>query len=139
MNREERKKAMKMATAIAEMGWRADIVPASEYDGIHANYHTHGLQENFGHIDFQVVLPIDPSKTHAVMFQIIENIKEGKVYEEGKLYDDIIPMPMGFKVFKECGRDVLRLLIPDGQGRHPDDPQCEPFFRLQLDDYPFDS
>jgi hypothetical protein len=130
---------MKMATASAELGWQADIVPASEYDGIHANYHTHGVKENFNHLDFQVVLPISPSQTHAVVASIIEKVKEGKVYEEGVLYDDILTtFPMGFKKFVENGRDVLRLMIPDNKGRLPDDPECDEFFKIQLDNYPFD-
>lgn len=41
---------------LEEYGWYMDIVPAEEYDEIHANYHTHGVQDNFNHMDFQIVL-----------------------------------------------------------------------------------
>ncbi|WP_335456085.1 hypothetical protein [Neobacillus niacini] len=37
-------------------GWYMDAIYAEEYDGIQANYHTHGVQANFNHIDFQIVL-----------------------------------------------------------------------------------
>ncbi|MEK5036187.1 DUF4262 domain-containing protein [Paenibacillus sp. FSL R7-0302] len=127
-----------MATATAEMGWHANVVPSSQYDGIHANYNTNGVKESFGHLDFQVILPIEPKQTHAVIISLIESIKQGKVYEEGVLYDGIIGFPMGFKRFVECGREVLRLMIPDRLGRHPDDPECEEFFKIQMNDFPFD-
>ncbi|WP_193747802.1 hypothetical protein [Neobacillus niacini] len=42
---------------IEQYSWYMDsAIYADEYDGIHANYHTHGVQASFNHIDFQIVL-----------------------------------------------------------------------------------
>ncbi|WP_145052654.1 DUF4262 domain-containing protein [Paenibacillus xylanexedens] len=123
-----------------ESGWYAHAVPASEYDGVHANYHTHGLPESFGHKDFQVVFDVSAKQSHAVINGMIAEIKEGRVYESGKVYDDILRN--GFRVklqeFREGDRPVLRLILCDPNNRLPGEFGCDPAYLIQLDDYPFD-
>lgn len=50
---------------------------------------------------------------------IVENIKKGTVYEPGNKYDKIIQnYKVEFINAKESGRSVLRLLIPDANGKY---------------------
>ena len=123
---------------IAEHGWVMHAVPATCYDGIHANYHTHGLEVSCGHTDLQIVLPINPRTAHAILNDIIDDIKAGKKYESGKQYDDVI---IGFDVlmvkFIEGGRDVLRIIFPDPIGLFPNDEFCLSDYKAQIDDYDF--
>ncbi|MER2005838.1 MAG: DUF4262 domain-containing protein [Psychrobacillus sp.] len=101
-----------------------------EFNGL-ANSHTHGLEENFGHLDFQMVLPINPSITESIFTILAERVKAGEVFEEGKEYYEIITnFPVHFKEFSSDSRKVLRLILPDENGKTPKDSDCkEPYNR----------
>lgn len=125
---------------LEEYGWYMDIVPAEEYDEIHANYHTHGVQDNFNHMDFQIVLNMDPEIAHQIFVNLIIDISNGKSFEEGEKYSDAIEgFNVSFKEYKEMERDVLRVLLPDRDGILPNEKNCNENYMIQLDDYDFDS
>lgn len=125
---------------LEEYGWYMDIVPAEEYDEIHANYHTHGVQDNFNHMDFQIVLNMDPEIAHQIFIGLIIDISNGKSFVEGEEYPDIIEgLNVGFKEYKEMERDVLRVLLPDRNGTLPTEENCDNNYKIQLDNYDFDS
>ncbi|MDQ0247787.1 hypothetical protein J2S09_005440 [Bacillus fengqiuensis] len=46
---------------------------------------------------------------------------------------------MTFKQYREMGRDVLRVLLPDEDGILPTEENCDEYYKIQLDDYDFDS
>ncbi|MFJ8258624.1 DUF4262 domain-containing protein [Peribacillus asahii] len=124
---------------LAEYGWYMDAIFAEEYDEIHANYHTHGVQENFNHMDFQIVLNMDPEVANDIFFTLIDDINKGKRFEEGKEYSDILEgFKVTFKQYREMGRDVLRVLLPDEDGIFPTEENCDEYYKTQLDDYDFD-
>jgi Domain of unknown function (DUF4262) len=124
---------------IEEYGWYMDAIFAEEYDDIHANYHTHGVQENFNHMDFQIVLNMDPEIANDIFFTLIDEISSGTRFEEGNEYSDIIEgFKVTFKQYKEMGRDVLRVLLPDEDGVLPIEENCDQYYKSQLDDYDFD-
>ncbi|HWL22650.1 MAG TPA: DUF4262 domain-containing protein [Ureibacillus sp.] len=124
---------------LAEYGWYMDAIFAEEYDGIHANYHTHGVQENFNHMDFQIVLNMDPEVANDIFFTLIDDINKGKRFEEGKEYSDILEgFKVTFKQYREMGRDVLKVLLPDEDGIFPTEENCDEYYKTQLDDYDFD-
>lgn len=93
------------------------------------NYHTHGLQENFGHKDIQICVPADQHALHGIANLIVNRIKGGEVFEPGKVYTDILAG--GLKTYfieaKELGRPVLRLILPDKNG------EVEGMFKQQLE------
>ena len=125
---------------LEEYGWYMDIVPAEEYDEVHANYHTHGVQENFNHMDFQIVLDMDPEIAHQIFVDLIIDVSNGKSFIEGKEYPDIIVgFNVAFKEYKEMKREVLRVLLPDRNGALPTEEICEEYYKIQLDNYNFDS
>lgn len=111
---------------LKEPGWFVHFVPGSEGFPYETNVHTHGLKENFDHLDLQVCLPMNPHVTHDILTNVIEdNIKKGTKYEAGKKYNDIIEPSPAFKDMKfqilflkaeENGREVLRLIFPEKDG-----------------------
>lgn len=46
---------------------------------------------------------------------------------------------MTFKQYKEMGRDVFRVLLPDEDGVLPTVENCDKYYKTQLDDYNFNS
>lgn len=125
---------------LEEYGWYMDVIFAEDYDEIHANYHTHGVQENFNHIDFQLVLNMDPEVANQIFFDLINDVSNGKRFVEGKEYSGIIEgFNIAFKEYKEMGRSILRVLLPDENGILPTEQNCQEHYKIQLDDYDFDS
>ena len=100
--------------AMEQEGWYAHIVVA-EKEGDLANYHTHGMPHSFQHPDLQVVLPMNPNVIHNVVHGIVEKIKEGTVYEDGDVVDDLIQggYSLKFVAATENDRPVLRIIVPD--------------------------
>jgi len=99
-----------------------------------ANIHTHGLAENLNHIDIQIVLKMDDEIIRMLLHSIIENIKGGYTYYEGRSTKVIEDLEVEFKKFEEDGREVLRLIIPDQEGRFPNDESCsEPYNKQYVD------
>lgn len=123
---------------LKQHGWLMHAVPASQYDGIHANYHTHGVFESWSHMDFQITLDMNPKMAHQIIAVAINNVKEGFRYENNKVYNNVlVGMPVMTKVFFECGRQVMRIVLPNKKGEIPSRTDGDIFSR-QLDDYNFD-
>lgn len=117
---EEAKKVMeiidKRNSMIKEYGWTIDAVyPTEDSKSLFANIHTHGLEENFSHKDLQCVMPIDPETIHDIFSIIIEKIKNGDKFEEGKCYSGVLNGDYKVRLVKarESGREVLRVILPD--------------------------
>src|SRR5687768_1237376 len=101
-----------------KFGWFAHYVPGSPDYPNKTNYHTHGVPESFGHLDLQICLPIRHTLAHSIFTTVIDKIKEGQIFMEDMSYDKILKnYPLKFALAFESGRNVLRLLIPDEQGR----------------------
>ncbi|AFQ30577.1 hypothetical protein BK764_02620 [Bacillus thuringiensis serovar israelensis] len=115
-------------------GWYMHAVLAEDYDGIHANYHTHGLAHKYNHQDLQIILNIDPEVAHDIFYTIVEEIKSGEKFEQGIEYNNIIDgYPIIMKSFKEMNREVLRILLPDERGILPTRLECSDDYKIQLD------
>jgi hypothetical protein len=80
--------------------------------------HSHGLREHFGHPDFQLVVPLPPEMAHAILINLANAVKEGRRFEAGTAASGIIEgYDVGFAAATECGREVLRMIIPGPDGR----------------------
>lgn len=115
--------AEKMAEkAMAKCGWYAHLVGGDDCSPTGFNYHTHGFVESFDHLDIQIVLPMPQDLCHSVANTVVKNIKKkGQKYSPGKLYDNIMKgYNVEFQYATECGRRVLRLLLPDKNGKSKD-------------------
>jgi hypothetical protein len=125
----------KFAAMIQENGWAAHYVSVDEN---HINCHTHGAMEKLGHLDLQIVLPVPAVSANHILKILMNRIKDGMKYQEGEMYlealrNDHPDCPIYFKKFRETGRDVLRVILPDVNNLHPGQ-GCVPLFERQLDD-----
>jgi len=114
-------------TAMESVGWYAHYVPNDPDYPYGTNYHTHGLQHSFDHLNFQVCLSADPNMIHHVLNIAIAKIKEGFKYEHGKKYTELIEAKDGsdYEILmleaEENDRKVLRMIIPDKDGKFDGD------------------
>jgi hypothetical protein len=103
---------------LEQFGWFAHYVAGTPDCPNNTNYHTHGLTESFGHLDLQICLPVRHTLAHSIFSTVIGKIKVGQIFIEDKAYEEILKnYPLRFALAFESGRNVLRLLIPDEQGR----------------------
>lgn len=79
------------------------------------NIHTHGIQSNFNHPDLQICLPLSKGQALSVIHSIVEKIKSGESFKTDVEYVDILAKNYKLKFIKaiECGREVLRVILPD--------------------------
>lgn len=107
------------AEALAEYGWYAHLVFDDDGSPTGFNCHTHGLAETCGHPDFQIVLPLPTEIAHGVLIALAEGVvKDGRRFAAGTPAVGIIRgFPVGFAEASECGRPVLRVILPDPDGR----------------------
>lgn len=105
---------------LEKYGWIAHVVPEYEGSPLDFNLHTHGVQENFDHPDFEVVLPMNPVIIMGMLHNIVNRIKEGETFVTGRQYTNLIyaegpgrNLPVEFAESTECGRRVLRVILPD--------------------------
>lgn len=130
----ERRKQMEAfeKQCIETYGFYVHLTPSEESDL--CNYHTHGVFESFRHKDLQIVLPIQENIAGGLFHSVVNEIKAGKVFEEGVEYFGLVHdpnMPMAFKEVWETDRKVLRILIPDRKGIIPGKEGCDPAFDIQ--------
>lgn len=120
-------------------GWVVHFVFESyegELNGM-ANIHTHGLKENFDHYDLQIVLPVKPELAHSVLSGIAEAIKEGRTFKPEVLTKGVLRnFDVIFRVYEEAEREVLRLFLPDPNGKLPFEEDCEEIYKRQMEKIP---
>lgn len=119
----------KMQKQLEEVGWIMHVVSSDE--GVRANHHTHGLEDHLGHLDLQIVLNIDPEISRNIFGGIVEEIKKGKTYKSGKHSGVIESYDVQMLEFEESDRTILRIILPDPNGKFPDDEHCEKTYKTQ--------
>lgn len=118
-----------------ELNWIIHLVYDDIGEGGMTNSHTHGM-EQYGHPDFQVVLPFPTEhigyllNTMGLRVQMGERFKDGDLVQG--LYEDC---SVRVSEFIETGRTVLRLIIPDKHNRFPEDPECDDRYKIQINRY----
>ena len=105
---------------IKKHGWYGHFVQDDLKCPYGVNAHTHNLKEAYNHKDIQVCLNIDPAIIHGLFHSIVDEIKKGVKFESGIEYDNVFSGVFKAKFVDafECGRQVLRLLIPDPNGKY---------------------
>ena len=82
------------------------------------NIHTHGFPEKFNHKDIQITYNLPMKLAGSLMHEIAGNLANGTVYEPGKKYDNVLRgYDVTFAEAEECGRPVLRMILPDKDGK----------------------
>ena len=108
------------AEYIKKIGWFAHLVANDDRCPSNTNAHTHHVKESYGHKDIQICLNIAPEVVNGLFSVIVGEIKKGKKFEAGIEYDNIFSHGFKAKFLDafETGRPVLRLLIPDKNGKY---------------------
>lgn len=95
------------------------------------NAHTHGMAK-YGHPDFQLVLHMPQEEMGYVLNTMGLRVQAGERFKAGDLVEGIfLDCPVRLDEFQECDRTVLRVVIPDGKNRFPEDPDCEYPYSMQ--------
>ena len=96
------------------------------------NAHTHGMAK-YHHPDFQMVIHTEPELMGYVLNEFGIRVQSGQQFKAGDLVEGIfLDCPVRLDEFEECGRKVLRVIIPDGKNRFPEDPACDYPYSFQL-------
>lgn len=96
------------------------------------NCHTHGM-DRYGHLDFQMILQVSPEVVGYILNTFGKRVQAGESFKAGDMIEGIfLDCPVRLDSFWECDRKVLRVIIPDGQNRFPEDPECTYPYSHQL-------
>ncbi len=96
------------------------------------NAHTHGMSQ-YGHMDFQMVILAPAQVIAYVLNTLCSRVRNGEFFNPGDTVDDIfLDFPVRLDLFTESNRSVLRVIIPDRQGRLPESQYCEYPHSFQL-------
>ena len=88
------------------------------------NAHTHGMAK-YNHPDFQLVLHMSDENIGYVLNTLGLRVQAGERFRAGDLIEGIFEdCPVRLDAFEETGRQVLRVVIPDGKNRFPEDAAC---------------
>lgn len=106
--------------SMQKYGWYAQYVPGDKSSPMGFNAHTHGFSETWDHPDVQIVIPMPQGMLHGIFITMAGRLKEGKTYEPGRRYDDILKdFDVMFAWAREGAdasgnpRRVLRMILPD--------------------------
>lgn len=98
------------------------------------NAHTHGFDRSWGHLDFQLIFPVSQKVVGSIFWSFADRVKAGERFEAGTSVDEIIEdFPVRLSSAKEGGRDVLRVILPDKNGKFPGDEGVDEVFGHQID------
>jgi hypothetical protein len=104
--------------ALVKYRWYCHAILDAEDSPTGFDCHSHGLREHFDHPDFQLVVPLPPEMAHAIMINLADAVKAGRTFKPGEVAGGVIQgFDVGFVAATECGREVLRAIIPDPEGR----------------------
>ncbi len=120
------------ARCLAEFGWYAVHVTGTpdETTPTGTNSYTWGLALNYGHLDFQIVMPLAGAVAHHLLTILADRVKAGERFEAGRQVAGVAAR--GYKVrlvaAREQDRDVLRVVIPDAEGNLTPANLCGTYF-----------
>jgi hypothetical protein len=100
-----------------EHGWFAHYVHNACDAPYHTNIHTHGISQSFGHPDLQICFPLSMEQGQGILHGAVDQIQSGvrivpRVAHGGLLQD----YNVGVVAAIECGREVMRIVIPGSDG-----------------------
>jgi Domain of unknown function (DUF4262) len=101
-------------------GWIVHFIAEGAETPTGFDAHTHGLQENYNHPDFQIVIPLPQKVGHTLMITLADRVKAGERFQAGQKVAEVIHGAGGLVKLidaTECGRPVLRVILPDPHGK----------------------
>lgn len=101
-------------------GWFSHVVVSPDHARTWVNYHTHGLPEHYGQLDFQVVLPINPELLHKIATKLVDRVQSGERFISGMRVTGLLASHEALLVRMTETRNsrhaVLRIVLPDKDG-----------------------
>ncbi|GEM_PF-1353436 len=106
------------ADMMAEYGWYSHLVEVEPVSPTGFNAHTHGVSETWGHPDLQVVARLGDHVAHGILARVVEKIRGGARYSPGDVLENVPADGQRCTLVSavECGRQVLRVILPDAAG-----------------------
>lgn len=99
-----------------------------------ANIHTHGM-EKYKHPDFQLVLNYSMQTAGYILNTLGDRVRAGEQFKNGDYVKGIfMDCDVRLDSFKEDGRNVLRVIVPDECNIFPDEVGCDMKYQVQLFD-----
>ena len=106
--------------ALTAHGWYSHFVLPENGNQDWVNYHTHGLPERYGHLDFQLVLPVKPDTLYNLAARLVERVKKGERFVAGMrvsgILEDYDVLLVRMNESHTIHRPVLRVILPDKEG-----------------------
>src|SRR4029077_9408842 len=106
--------------ALTSYGWYSHFVLSENGGQQWVNYHTHGLPELYGHLDFQLVLPIDRATLHALATKLVKRVQKGERFAPSVRVSGILDNHDIFLAktmeTRSIDRPVLLAILPDKDG-----------------------
>lgn len=114
-----------------KVDWIIHLLTDQYGPGGTVNRHTHGM-ERYDHLDFQVVLNLRPDEIGRLLNTMGSRVQRGERFKAGEMVDGLyLDCPIRLDTFKESGRRVLRLIVPDANNLFPENPRCMEFYKHQ--------
>ena len=112
--------------------WYIHYVFDEDPEGRIINSHTHGIAKKYRHPDLQITLPLPDYEVKRILNTVGIAISLGQQFEPGDMINGIYT-DCNVRVDEsvECGRKVLRLIIPDRNNIFPEDDKCEDHYKYQ--------
>jgi hypothetical protein len=104
---------------IKKYGWFFHVFLPEVQNQNYLDCHTHGL-DLIGHLDFQLVLPIDSGVLYSLATTLVERVQGGERFSSGMRVDkvvkdyDVLLIEKG--LLCRGPRRVLRVILPDQAG-----------------------
>ena len=96
------------------------------------NAHTHGMNK-YNHKDFQIVLDTDAETIGYLLNTMGLRVQAGERFSNGDIVSGLFEdCDVRLLEVPEGDRTVLRLVIPDGKNRFPDDHACDYPYNQQV-------
>lgn len=120
-------------------GWFIHAIGNDENYPFNVNFHTHGLQENYNHLDLQLICPVPVPVVQGIFNFIVDQIKEGVVFESGQMVEGIFGgLFVKLEKAEEGEREILRVIVPDPEGSVDPWSMKSPFKKQYFDIVEFD-
>ena len=113
---------------MAKHGWFAHFVfdDVEKPNGI--NFHTHGLDQTYDHLDFQIVLPLQHKTAHSIFWELARMLEAGRRFSSGDRVSNVISnYDIKLVQVEDNGRNVLRIIFPDAAGHLEKEELAEKF------------
>lgn len=116
-----------------KVNWIIHYVIGNYGPGGCINAHTHGM-EKYGHLDFQCVLNTNKGDIMYLLNTLGRRVQYGERFSPGDMVEGLfLDCPVRLDLFKETGRTLLRLIIPDGFNTFPENPACKAPYKYQIE------